>query len=722
MSQRYLGGFNDPGYDPLAANVTTGVTTVQNSGVFTTQSVIEAVGNNAWVNDPYFNNTSLLLQADGFANGSQNNTFIDSSANNAVITRSGSPSQGSFNPYLTSQWSFASDNVGDYVTVPSSTALTLGTGNFTIEFWVYLSAHPTQTWMFDQRSAAGTVGPIIYATAAATNFGFGSTNAIISTTFISPGVWTHVAVSKASGTTRLFVNGVQAGANYTDANNYVAAPISLGRRWDNVYFINGYMSNVRVLKGTALYTTTFVPPANPLTAITNTALLTFQDPEFKDNSINNAVLSSFGDAKAVVFNPYATSTAYTPSINSGSINFTTKTDFLSTPATAANRTFTGDFTLEAWVYPTDNTITFWGIYDARQSGATAVPFQIGINPLAAPVANQGRMAYYNGAFVYGTTTVYYNRWTHVAWVRVGTTMTFYVNGVAGGTATVSGTQTGAATTNPVYLGSKDNGLAGYGTVGYITDFRIVNGVAVYTSNFTPPTQALTATQSANVNGNPSAAITTETALLLNGANAGIYDATGNNVLTTVGNTQVSTVVKKYGSGSIFFDGTGDYLTAPNTQLVAFGTSNFTIELWAYVSTIQAGCIVDTRISSTSTAGIAIQITSAYLITITINNVVLLTTSIPLAKATLATWSHLAVVKASGTINVYIDGQRGSVSSGTSVVSLTDNFLTVGTSIANRDATTTNKFIGYMDDLRITNGVARYAAPYFTPPPRGFAKQ
>jgi hypothetical protein len=97
------------------------------------------------------------------------------------------------------------------------------------------------------------------------------------------------------------------------------------------------------------------------------------------------------------------------------------------------------------------------------------------------------MAYYNSAYSYGTTTVLSNVWTHLAWVRVGSTLTFYVDGVAGGTVTVSGTLTGAATTNPIYIGTKDNGLATYGNVGYIDDLRITNGYARYTGNFTPPT-------------------------------------------------------------------------------------------------------------------------------------------------------------------------------------------------------------------------------------------
>jgi len=107
-----------------------------------------------------------------------------------------------------------------------------------------------------------------------------------------------------------------------------------------------------------------------------------------------------------------------------------------------------------------------------------------LSPLASPVSGSYRMQYYNGTAYYGTTTILHNQWTHVAWVRSGSTMTFYVNGVAGGTATISGTQTGAATTNPIYIGTKDLSTAAYGSTGYIADLRITNG---YARTITVPT-------------------------------------------------------------------------------------------------------------------------------------------------------------------------------------------------------------------------------------------
>jgi hypothetical protein len=130
------------------------------------------------------------------------------------------------------------------------------------------------------------------------------------------------------------------------------------------------------------------------------------------------------------------------------------------------------------VYPTDTTLsTNWGIWDSRNAGATSAAMAFSLGALASPVTGSWRLAYFNGTTYYGTGIVLSNQWSHVAWVRSGTTMTFYVDGVAGGTATISGTQTGTASGAPIYIGTKDNGLSNYGTVGYIADFRITNGYA-----------------------------------------------------------------------------------------------------------------------------------------------------------------------------------------------------------------------------------------------------
>jgi len=88
--------------------------------------------------DPQFNYVTMLLHGDG-TNGAQNNTFLDSSSNAFTVTRSGNVTQGSFSPYG-SNWSNNFNGSSDYLSSPANTALNMGTGNWTIECWVYISS------------------------------------------------------------------------------------------------------------------------------------------------------------------------------------------------------------------------------------------------------------------------------------------------------------------------------------------------------------------------------------------------------------------------------------------------------------------------------------------------------------------------------------------------------------------------------------------------------
>ena len=96
-----------------------------------------AAGNSAGPSDPNFENVTLLLTGDG-TNGAQNNTFLDSSTNNFTITRNGNTTQGTFSPFSQTGWSNYFDGSGDYLTTATSASgFSFGTGDFTIEFWMY---------------------------------------------------------------------------------------------------------------------------------------------------------------------------------------------------------------------------------------------------------------------------------------------------------------------------------------------------------------------------------------------------------------------------------------------------------------------------------------------------------------------------------------------------------------------------------------------------------
>jgi hypothetical protein len=655
-------------------------------------------------------NTSLLTCTD--------NRLIDDSPNNFAITRAGDVSVQRFSPFspqtVTTFYSGYFDGSGDFLTAPN-TVSNFGTGDFTIECWFYRTS--TGTTVLSNQDGGNTDNnyfTLDTVTAQATfQIRDNSSQAYAYGPATTTNTWTHLAVTRSSGTVRVFVNGVS-GTSVTITKSVTSRQTIVGGFLYTGFegYFSGYISNLRVIKGQALYTSTFTPSTSPLTTTSqgatasNVSLLTCQSATFIDNSTNNFTITVNGNSTPTTVSPFTptatTNVAYSPSTYGGSLYYNVRTDSLGIPANALVKTFPGDFTFEAWVYPTDTSVSTWGLWDGRQDGQTPNPMVLNINPLASPVTGQGRLGYYNGTQYYGTGIVYYNTWSHVAWVRSGSTMTFYVNGIAGGTATISGTQTSNATSNPIFIGNKDQGAgASFGTVGYISDLRVNNGRAVYTSNFAPPVAPLTATQNS--------------VLLLNGTGAGIYDMSMMNDYQSAGNSSLVTNIEKYGNSSLYFDGTGDYIGifSPKETVRVWWGKSFTIEFWIYGNAWQQETVntAPVIIGNMNPSGGSQNYWSFGPLT---NGTVRwyyfngsgqnITTTTALSTGQ---WYHLAFVNNNGSIAIYING----TSSATGTVSGTPQSgvaypICVGSSNG-------VSFNGYLDDLRITNGVARYTSN-FTP--------
>ena len=118
----------------------------------------------AVVTDPYFEYTTLSLPGSG-TSGTQNNSFVDSSANAFPITRNpltgpNAPTQGTFSPFSQTGWGNYFDGSSYIGNTSTTSVVAAGTSNFTAEFWVYATT--------DQQSQAyGTVFHVGGATSGA---------------------------------------------------------------------------------------------------------------------------------------------------------------------------------------------------------------------------------------------------------------------------------------------------------------------------------------------------------------------------------------------------------------------------------------------------------------------------------------------------------------------------------------------------------------------------
>ena len=639
------------------------------------------------ITDAYFNLVTLLLPGNG-TNGAQNNTFLDSSTNNFTITRNGNTTQGTFSPFSQTGWSNFFDG-NDYLTVAGGSSLAFGSGDFSLEAFVYPTASGSAMKIYDARPNT-TPGnfPVFERNASNVAVFYVDTTALITgTTVIQANTWTHVLVSRVSGNLRLFVNGVQDGSTVSNSTNFANATArpAIAVRGSSLAndFFTGYISNVRVITGSGF--TSVTVPTTPLTTVSGTLLLTCQSNRFFDSGTANSgsgfAVTAVGNPSVQAFSPFVPTVAYSAGTIGGSGYFDGTGDYLNTPSTSQFEP-TGNFTIAYWYYPTTLQTT---VMIANYTGNNTTDWSLETNS-----AGDFRV-FLDGATlrITGSAAIKLNQWNYIVVSRSGTTVTAYVNGSAvGSTYTLSGTFGSA--TKAIRVGA---GSAGTNNMfGYCSGVQLIDGTALTgTIPTTPPT---------NVAG---------TSLLLNFTNAGITDATAKNDLETVGNAQISTTQSKFGGSSISFDGTGDWLLLPHTVDQFLSTGAFTIEMWVYRNASGTYGLVG---KGTATTGWLVSLNSSNQVVFTHGSTTITSTG----TISSATWTYIAVVREGTGTNqtkIYINGTND----GTGTVST--DFNQTNSMYVGADRTGGSAFNGYIDDLRITRGFARTVT---TTPTAAFALQ
>lgn len=590
--------------------------------------------------DPYWNKVVFLLKGGGT---SGTIAYRDSTGKTASV--SGTPQ------FSNTQFKFAStsiyfDGSGDRLTFPASSTWDLG-DTFTIEFWMYPlewpgSGNACRLLMFGPN---GYFSSCLIQILSGGNIGFSLPAGGISTCYVGSGSatlneWHHYAFSVNNKICKIFKDGVLvAGPAYVDTASDSGGTNSFYIGYDTVGTVNfnykGYLSDVRVSVGVARYDSNFSAPTSeptyPNYSLPKTELLLHFNPSQK--TYNSSILlplhgseggSTFSDIgpNSISITKYGNvqTTTSQSKFGDSSAYFDGSGDYLVTGSSSHLSMTTFDFTLEFWIRIA--TLGSAVYVDGRVVGSEGTRIVIWSNG----ASNQFTF-YVSGANrIVASTVNQANTWYHVAVCRANFLTKLFINGVQEGSPWIDTT----CYTDSRFVIGADRAASNNFLNGYIEDFRIVRGAALYTSTFTPPTLNLTST--------------------------GTYDSysfedTVGHSIYAAGDVKISNAQSKYGGYSGYFDGVGDYLYLTGKPI---GWLDFSVEGWIYVTNPALGfALLETRNSDSTEIGFVFYVRSTTKLTFGRGSPFTATEGLTSVSAN--TWHHIALCRRGGVVRGFLNG-------------------------------------------------------------------
>jgi len=625
----------------------------------------------------------------------QSQAIVDNSYLNSTITNNGSATTSLTNPLVTTATTLL---VAKFVSTATS-LIDSGSAGYSI---TNTGAVTTATLTpFNIVSSSPTASYQGYLNTSTGYIGFyDGTTYFASTTALSSGTWNHVAYTYDSTNLNnfnlsIYVNGsrvLNTGTTISDSGE----SLFLGGLLGATEYLYGYISNFRLVKDYALYLGSYFPvPALALTTVTNTnntvtypstssittSLLTLQSGNVVDNSVNAYSITFGGTPKTISFSPFAAN----PNL---STYFNGTTDFLNVSAQAALSLGTGDFTIEVWVHPTLVPTSYAGILDARTSTA-GVPWIFGMQTVGGVL----KPYFWDGTTRNGATTIQLYTWTHLAYTRTNSILRMFVNGAIDYIAFNNLTNMAAQGTNQL-IGKMWDGT-NFMFQGYMSNLRVINGRSLYTANFNPSQIPLGLVSGVTTN------------LLTTLADGRGIDYSGNSVAkASTSSLVLSNTITKYNLYSMSFNGITDQLTVQGTGGFVYGSNDFTWEMWVYPTSPAWSSTSTVLLDHAGNQG-GLRYSRNIISYYAAFNIATSTSSVVL-NINSSTWTHLAVSRNNNVSYVFVNGAFVVSTGDTSTY--TSQSITVG----NTSTGANNYFQGYIEDLRITKGLARYTSSFVPP--------
>ena len=402
------------------------------------------------------------------------------------------------------------DGTGDYLEIDrgSDTTFALGTDDFTIEMWVYRISNgaiisTADNGAYDRGAfALEETGNFILSQASGTVFQ--TFTAAVDTSVVN--TWVHYAFVRKDNVVSCYEDGklrvrqpTTINITYSDTNDLAIGARRTGgggalRSYSN--FFEGYISNVRIIKGTALYTENFKPPMRELEVTPETVLLACQSKTDATLEKTGKTLTANGNAVASELTPGILTPivkAGAGSAITGSVEFDGTGDYLSLAANSDFNFGSDNFTIEGFFYKGGAT--------TLQTLLCSTKYYIAGNNgnWILRITNDNTIAFasYDGTgneeFKEFSAPSDDRSWHHFAFVREGTGSNqskFYFDGVLIDSMTISKSLTDGGT-NGLRIGEEsDSGPGNNFMNGFLSNIRIVKGTALYTNDFIPPTREL----------------------------------------------------------------------------------------------------------------------------------------------------------------------------------------------------------------------------------------
>jgi hypothetical protein len=661
--------------------------------------------------DPHWCKVSLLLNFD-YKEGdkriydvSQYNHRVYGSAADSGTTRDQSKFGGGSLRFF--------DSGTNLLVIFPNQSLNIAYDDFTIETWILLPEDQEEQVRYIHRTINQNSITITTFGISATGrlfYDHASNSTVYADTVLQPGQWYHIAVSRTRDVVRFFVDGILDGTTtgVDDPNYFVDESVEawLGGS------LNAFIDDFRVTKGIGRYVRDFELPESgfevqlssdtkrdsywdQVVALFNMDYLS-TETTITDKSRNNI--------EATLANN-ATLNEYDKKFGNAALFRYDDNDYLSCTDTSFSIGESEDFTIEAWVkirlLRDGSTDTVNG------TGNIFKLLDLSLDLLdEAFILTSGETATTLGACTVADGTI--GKWMHVALTRKESEVRLWVNGYRSGDIVDDG-GTGYAG-DSLMVGKEEPGVGGLRPI--IDDFRFTKGVARYQAPFTPPVEAFPTEGETEPDPYYSNVVLS---ILSNyhqtGATEFIDSSLNAAVITTFGNPVVTDSEGLFGAS---FDlPSGSALTALSDGADGSSTEDFTLEAWVNLATLTG--------TRTAIAFLGARLcVEGGLLSFQLNEGGWADAAIALAGSEISVgeWAHIALSREDGSIKMFKDGELLATLPGTPTDQTYIDYETIYIGAGEEGEGFTKFLDGFIDQIRVTRGVARYTES-FAPPFRSF---